>query len=420
MDLPSKHVLDLSKKIGARGAGSDGEKAAASYILRSFSNSDIEVDVESFSTWHSDLQGTIIVYLLAVFAFLAFRFSFVLSIIVSIFAFLAFQMETYSWAVVSRLAKRSAASNIIGRVKPREESAQLVVLVANYDTPKSSPLGSPSLARYYRALYVASFVSITMIMVLSIGGQGASLLKISDNVVFLVWLFFSPFALCLLGLAFAMAWGEGRSQPTAGANDNASGVGVMLSVLAAVAANPLENTTVWGVATARGSAGARGMVQFLKRHRSELRDACIVNIDHVGRGPTRVLTREGVMLGFRASRKVVELTFRAARGSRSIKLEKGKCRVKKSDALVATVRGFRAVTIAGCAGGTFPGWRNDGDTYDRIQRGALDRAAKLVHLLLDEVDEMASPGSKRRRKRMARESAEKEKRDTDPEKVGNV
>ncbi len=416
MDLPSKHVLDLSKKIGARGAGSDGEKAAASYILRSFSNSDLEVDVESFSTWRSDFNGLIILYLLDVFAFLAFRFSFALSIVVSLFVFLVFQMETYSWAVVSRLARRSAASNIIARVKPREDPRQIAVLVANYDTPNSSPLGSPRAARAYRVLYILAFLSVTMLLVLSIGGQGASLLKISDNVVFLIWLIFSPFALYLLALAFVMAWGEGRNKPTAGANDNASGVGVMLSAVATIAANPLEHTAVWGVATARGFAGGRGMVQLLRRHGAELKDAYIVNLDHLGRGPTRVLTREGIMLGFRSSRRLVRLALQAAGASSSIKLEKGKCRVKKSDGLVATVRGYRAVTIAGCTGGTYPGWRNSDDVYDRIQRGALDRAARLVQLLLDEIDEQASPGAKRRRKRHAREA--EERASEEPERIG--
>lgn len=418
MDLPSKHVLHLSKKIGARGPGSDGERAAASYILRCLSRSNIEVEVESFSTWDSDFQAIVVLHLLAVFAFLSFRFSFALSLIVSLFVFLVFQMETYSWAVVSRLSRRSPASNIVGRVKPREEPVQLVLLAANYDTTRSSPLGSPRMSRAYRALYILSFVSITMVLVLSIGGTGASLLNISDNVIFLAWLLFSPFALYLLALAFLMAWGESRKQPTAGANDNASGVGVMLSVLAAIAANPLENTEVWGVATARGGAGGRGMVHFLRRHRSELRSASIINIDHVGRGPTRVLTREGPMLGFRASRKLVSLIFNAAAGSKSVKLEKGKCRVKKSDALVAVARGYRAVTIAGGAGGTYPGWRHFDDTCDRIQRGALDRAARIVQLTLDELDESVSPGAKRRRKRAAREEGEIPA--GEPEKTGKL
>lgn len=386
MDLPSKHVLDLSKRIGARGAGSDGEKAAASYVLRTMSKFDAEVDVETFSSWKSDQHAIIIIYLAAVLAYSAFQLSYVLSLALAAIAFLVFQMETYSWGVLSRLLPHSSASNIIGKVLPGQSPLQTVLVVANYDSAKSSPLGRHGLARAYRVLYIISFVCITLIGLLAIAGLGASLLKISEDVIFLIWLSFAPFPAYLLALSVLMLWGESRGLYTAGANDNASGVGVMLSVLDIISAHPLENTAVWGVATARGAAGGRGMVALLKRHRRTLKDAFIINLDHVGRGATRVITREGAMLGFRASRKLTRLTLKAARESVGLKVGKGKCRVKKSDAMVSRARGYRSLTIGGTRGGAYEGWHNDGDSFDSIQRSSLDNAAKLVRLLLDQID----------------------------------
>lgn len=386
MDLPSKHVLYFAKRIGARGAGSDGEAAAASYVLRSFKGSDLEVEMETFSSWKSDLHALLILYLLTVGAFGLYRLTYAVGLAVAILVFLVFQMETYTWAVVSRLLPRSSASNVIGRVRPKSSVRQKVVLVANYDSARSSPLGGRRAARLFRLIYIISFASMIAVMLVGFFGVGASLTKISANTVSLVWLFTSPFAAYLAILSIVILWGESRGRYTAGANDNASGVGAMLAVMSSVGEKPLEQTEVWGVATGRGCAGARGMIAFLHRHRHTMRDAYIINLDHCGAGDTRILTREGAMFGFRCSWRLRRMAMDAAGGANGIDLGKGKCRVKKSDAMAARVRGFKAITIGGTVGGAFAGWRNADDTLDTIQRESLDHAVKLVGLLLVEID----------------------------------
>jgi hypothetical protein len=258
------------------------------------------------------------------------------------------------------------------------------------------------LARAYRALYIISFISITMILLLAIVGQGASLMKVSRYFMFMMWIIFAPFPIYLLIMALLMTSGEARGFYTAGANDNASGVGVMLSIMAAIAANPLEHTTVLGVATARGFAGGRGMIALLKHRKRTLKDAFIINLDHIGRGDTRIITREGVMFGFHSSRKLIRLSMKVVAASKSLKVEKGKCRLKKSDAMVANARGFQAITVGGTTKGRYYGWRNADDVFEKIQRGSLDKAVRFVHLMLEEIDRsMSRPrkvGLSRRRK----------------------
>lgn len=394
MDLPSKHVMYLSKRIGARGAESDGESAAASYVVRQFEKFDVDVDVEPFLSCKSDVSAIIILYILAILAYFAFRLSSALSLLIAILVFFLFQMETYSWAVISKLLHQSSASNVLGTVRPKKSVEQIVVLVANYDSAKRSPLSKPRLARAYRFLYIFSFFSIIMIVVLAIVGQGATLLKVSRNTTLLIWECAAPFPALLVVMSALMIWGETRGLYTAGANDNASGVGVLLSVIAAIADNPLENTTVIGAATARGFAGGRGMVALLKKRKRTLKDALIINLDHIGRGETRVITREGVMFGFRGSRKLTRLAMKVIARSKSLEIGKGKCRVKKSDAMVANARGYNAITIGGATKGSYEGWRDSDDVFEAIQRGSLDTAVRFVHLLLEEID--GSAGHSRR------------------------
>jgi len=386
MDLPSRHVLYLAKRIGARGAGTDGEAAAASYVLRAFRDLDLQVDMETFSSWKSDMQGLALIYLLTVITYLVFFLSYPIGLAMIVLIFFIFQVETYTWAVTSRILPHSSASNVIGRVRPKGSARQKVLIVANYDSAQSSPLGGPKISRAFRLLYVLSFISILAILIVGVIGVGATLTKVSKSAVQTVWLFASVFPAYLAVLCLVILWGESRGRYTAGTNDNASGVGVMLAVMSSVGTVPLENTEVWGVATGRGFAGARGMVAFLHRHRHTMRDAYIINLDHCGIGDTKVLTREGTMLGFRSSGRLKKMAFQAAARGKGIELSKGKCRVKKSDAMAAIVRRYRAITIGGVSGGTYPGWRNTDDTLDTIERATLDRTAKLVNLLLEEID----------------------------------
>jgi hypothetical protein len=160
----------------------------------------------------------------------------------------------------------------------------------------------------------------------------------------------------------------------------------MLSVLSSIAVNPLEQTEVWGVATARGCAGGRGMVSLLRRHPKQIKDAFIINLDHVGADQTMIIKREGVMLGFRSSGLLRKLARNAAGKSKDLKIGTGNCRVKKSDAMVALARGYKAVTIGGLQGGTYQGWKDETDRFNKIDRKSMDRAVRLVQLLLEEID----------------------------------
>jgi hypothetical protein len=388
MDLPSKHVQYLCRRIGARGAGSDGEKAAASYIMHAMDDAGIEVHIETFKSHKSDLQSIVLIYLLAILAYLLFMVNYVASLVLAILVFLVFQMETYTWSTISKLLPRSEASNVIGRIRADGDMKQRAVLVANYDTAKGSPLGMPKAARLYRLIYILSFACITVIVLVSILGLGASLAKVSRHALLVVWLAFSPFPIYILLLSLIILWGELVGRYSSGANDNASGVGVMLSVLSSLAGNPLENTEVWGVATTRGCAGGRGMASLLRRHPKQMKDALIINVDHAGFGQTRIINREGVMLGFRSSGTLRKLAYKASKKSKDLKVGKGKCRVKKSDAMVALARSYKAITIGGLLGGTYQGWKNEADRFNKIDRKSLDGAVRLVQLLLEEIDNM--------------------------------
>ncbi len=79
-----------------------------------------------------------------------------------------------------------------------------------------------------------------------------------------------------------------------GANDNASGCAVALSLGARIAAAPLDSTRLVVLITGCEEAGTLGASAFLSAH--DTRDWLFLNVDNVGgSGTLRYLTREGVI-----------------------------------------------------------------------------------------------------------------------------
>lgn len=389
MSLPSKHVLHLSKRIGSREGGSEGERSASAYIASVMKRTGKEIRVQHFSCWRSDIPALIIILAFAVLSYLLFlpepRVSFVVSSVV----FVAFQMETYSWAVVSKLLPRAKASNLIQIIPPKNEkgapSQKRVVITANYDSSRTSPFGNGLIRKAYRIMYILLFLCILGITGVSIIGVVGELAKFNPATIRLIWYASSPIALYVFLFIFLLSWGEifGNSSP--GANDNASGVGVMLSLIEDLCQSPMENTEIWCVATARGFAGGRGTVELIRKNKKIVKNAYFLNIDHPGCGEIRLLKREGPIFGFSPGRKLKRIS-KAAVNSKRLDIAFGSCRVKKSDAMVAQARGIRAITIAGTSGTAYPGWKSRSDTYDKISQSSLEKAKIIVHAIIKEID----------------------------------
>lgn len=405
MELPGKHVIYLSKRIGPRGPGSDGESAAAAYVSRIFNESGITTETEGFYSWKSDLHALIILFGLTIVSYFIFLNSYAFSFLISLVVFFLFQMETYTWGTVSKLLRKTSSSNVIGKIIPDGHIKKRIIFVANYDTAKNSPLGNSFISRFYNIFYIVAFMCIIAVTALGIAGLGASLLRFSKESIRMMWLVMSPFPAYLLLFTLLILIGEIWGRYQSGANDNSSGVAVLLYLMGRLSKEPPESVEVWGVATGRGFAGGRGMVDLIKRHRAELKNAYIINLDHVGKGETKLLTREGAIIGFRCNNQLKRLAFDTTRKLIHTHLGKGKCRVKKSDGMVAMARGFKAITIAGNSkGGTYFGYRSSDDTTDKISRSSLDRAARISLAIVTAVDSQQPTGHKLDLSRPAKET----------------
>jgi hypothetical protein len=173
-----------------------------------------------------------------------------------------------------------------------------------------------------------------------------------------------------------------------GANDNASGTGVMLAVAERLAKEPLQNTEVWVAATGCEEAGLVGMLDLLKRHGQELQEALIVNLDSVGLGELKYITGEGMVKALPADPELLMFSAEVVRENPELPLAPREHRGGlATDATGALIQGYRAMTVMGLdVDGIVPNWHWETDVIENLNEKNLSDAETFVDLLLKKID----------------------------------
>jgi Zn-dependent M28 family amino/carboxypeptidase len=161
-----------------------------------------------------------------------------------------------------------------------------------------------------------------------------------------------------------------------GANDNASGIAVLLNL--AEELEGLQHTTLWLVATGSKEAGLHGARAFLRHYPFPRESTYIINLDTVGRGQLGIIVWEGKLFARQADPQLVKLAGDSESDDITIDADPLVYRTTNTDAQVPLVRGFRAMSIVSLEAGrpAFRHWPTD--TLENIHPELLERAARLV------------------------------------------
>jgi len=160
-----------------------------------------------------------------------------------------------------------------------------------------------------------------------------------------------------------------------GANDNASGVAVLLGVAQRLAASPIGGAQLYVVATGSEESGMIGAYDFYGRHKDLVRSASIVNIDNPGIGDVCLVTSEGVVLRHSTEAGFAKVASRAAKdGGVPVR----QYRLLPTDATPAMQRGWKAVSVMAFTDKGIGNYHWYNDTADSVKGENLERAIDLV------------------------------------------
>ena len=232
------HVAYLSDEIGPRPSGTEEEQQAAIYIMdRLQKDAHLPVEVEDFASSTDSSLPSLICYgamlvagVLAVLGHVAI----IPAAILALVAFSLFALEFFDHPVLSPFFKNGVSQNVVATYRPprRAHAAgsrrRKVILVAHYDSGKVHPEYRSGFVKILKYLQIASHVAMALAALLiilralffrDVDGAGVGVF----NALLIIALVAILLPVVRLGYGHIAAYNDG-------ANDNASGVAVLLEV----------------------------------------------------------------------------------------------------------------------------------------------------------------------------------------------
>lgn len=383
-----RDVERLAGTLAHRGSNTESERDAALYMAERFRESTPDVEIDDFHSIESNrllfaayYGEFVVVSLLAHWwPFIAFGYGCVV-----LTAYLA---ELTGYRVFSRLLPHYASQNVVARFNGLRPQ-RLIVVSAHCDSPTSSRLESPGLARRLRPIQFGLVLCMTVIVVCS-AAHGYGLFEDAAYPMHVVarW---SAVGVLLAAAAFLLHT-ELNADHSRGASDNASGLAVLLALAERFAEEPLERADVWLAATGSKEPGLNGMRHLLATHDLPRDNACFINIDDVGGGRIVYTRSEGLLRRFGASSRMLE-RCRALAPAYGAEAAQGTG--LPSDALIPLTRGYDAVTLTARRAARTDGRLPCDDTPADLDYAVVAAAAGFAEALARRIEgeaDAAEPG----------------------------
>lgn len=381
------HVHALAGRIGPRGTTTDGERAGAAYAAAQLEALGLTPVVEPFaapaSGWRPFALASAAALAATALAVWGGRAGAATGAVLLAAATASVFLEMYFRPNPLRaFVRRGESRNVHARLAPSGAVARRVLLVAHVDTHRTPwAFTSPARLALFRASTSAGVAAFVL------GTAAFALVALLDPATGRAW---------LLALAPVYAWVLALTlQPdatphTAGANDNASGVGVVLEIAARLRRAALARTEVTVLVTGAEEVGSYGAQAHLARHPEVRRDGTrAISVDNVagrGAGPCWT-TVEGMVFPLRPD---PDLRARA-RALAAARPELGGYErpytTLHTDATTFMAAGVPSLSFVGLTPeGVIPDWHTVGDVVERVDADVLARTTDFVEALVRAID----------------------------------
>jgi hypothetical protein len=381
------HVRALAVEIGPRGPTRPEERQGAQYAQKTFEKSGLSPVWETFksarSIFHPHLLGSILMLVAFAIFPLGGRLTAILAaaltvlVLVSEIQELGFQNNLFRM-----LVPKGDSQNVFAVIPPSGEHKQDLVLVGHVDSQRT-PLvfRSPRWVKAYDRFTMVVFTAFVLQAVLYI------------LVIFFAWewVWYASIvsAICAVLLA-AMCIQADATPFTAGANDNATAVGMVLTLASQFAAKPLENTRVFAVVTGCEEVQHYGAIDFFKRHRSELKQPKALIFEMLGCAGPAWTTREGIIVPFQSDPALCEIAERLRREHPEWQAYSAKISGGNSELSDAVRFKVPAITLFGLKpDGEAPYWHQRQDTFDKMNPEVMERTWAFTWQMVQEIDRSA-------------------------------
>jgi hypothetical protein len=421
IDRAAAHIRYLSVEIGGRGSCTPNERRAAEYAAAQMGQIGVgQVRVEPFRGAPSSYRPYAAAFAAALLgtaaAWLGAPRGFAAAALLNALGAWAMLAETDLASNWTRLILPTAGScNAVGVMppgglprggplpagllqdgpddRPHGEVVHKVVLCAHIDSHRTPVFySSPVWNRLFTPLIGGAWLSMVLAALVYAWGSASAWgsAAIPQAVAEGGWVRWAGLAASALPLFALLLCLHADATPySPGANDNASGVGVLLGAAQRLIAQPLQQTEVWLAFTGCEEVGGYGMRAFLEAHAGELGSEAVYLIaDQVGIGRLTVINREGLVIKRQAHPRALELGRQVIARRPDLGAAEG-AGLAYTDALLATKGGGIAISLVANpppGSGETSRWHQMTDTPGHIDRQALGAAHAFIWELLQVVD----------------------------------
>jgi hypothetical protein len=378
------HVEAIAADIGPRGSTTEQERQASDFCEKIFQDLDLNPRMEFFQSAKSIYLPHLMASLLMLSAFILYplygRLTAALAASLSLFTIISQLLElSFRDNLFRKLVPKGKSQNVFAFSPAKKTRKQDLILIGHVDSHRS-PLvfRSYTWVKVYQAFTTVGFLlSMAQVVLYTIG-------------IFVswpwIWPLTIPSAISSILLA-AMCLEADSTEFSPGANDNASAVGLILTLAYHLQNEPLDYSDVWFVCTGCEEVQHYGAIDFFRRHKAEFKDPKVVVFEMLGcAGPTW-LTKEGIVVPFLADQQLIQIAEQVSESIPSLggypSLIKGG-NTEMADALRV---GIPAITLGGMdRDGTIPYWHQIGDTFDKMDPEVMSRNYQFAWEFINAVD----------------------------------
>lgn len=410
-----KLVEDICAIAWTRLPGSEEERRAQAFIQEKMKESGAEsIDVHQYSVHSAFFRWwpvvSIILFYISLFCYNVFP---LLSMIAGAIALLNVLFKLFSYEFLDVLFKNKTSTNVIGKLPTRTSIAPKRVLIigghadSNYEYPIGSRFGTkliPLLIPVFATMAVGVLVS--MIKFFTAWIDANFLFGIGPN----AWLAFTApdwldiiyfVVLAMLPYASWIGFDMISSNPVPGANDNLSGIAVILLLLKHFANSDERpsNIELWFVSFGCEEGGMKGSKYMARKLRDAIDDgqmgassAWVVNFDSIAsKGPMLVATKEPMYRCTYLPEVYTQIAASAKAAGVDVVV---KSLAAGTDSSPFGRLGIPATGIVGIGEGYSPAnWHSLDDTPDNIDETGIEHCVNLSIQFIHDVDQSLNEGN---------------------------
>ena len=378
-------VRALSVDIGPRGPTREGERKAAQYAQAEFEKMGLKPAWETFQSARSIFHPHLLGSSLMLAAFIVFplggRLTGVLSALISLLVLVSELQELgFQDNLFRRLVPKAESQNVYAVLPPAGEHRRDLVLAGHMDTQRTPIIfQTPGWVKVYDRYVTVTFITFILQVVLY------------ALAVFLpwgwIWYATIPTAACALLLAAICLHAE-ATPFTAGANDNATAVGLVLTLAEQLAQSPLQHTRVFAVCTGCEEVQHYGMVDFYRRHRAEMKNPKAIVFEMLGCAGPAWLEKEGIIIPFKADPDLKRTVEQLAADHPDWDAYPASISGGNTEMADAVRYKVPAITIFGMTReGVSPYWHQVQDTFDKMDPVVMEKNWQMSWALIQSMDE---------------------------------